>query len=495
LTVAGTIATGTSTNIYFAEGYTGQTSGGASANFNEAISILNSNNYTTTYTVSYFKEGTTTPISVTGTIGAFSVVQRSVNTDVGTGASVAAEVSAAAPIAAERIITRTTASGTNLGASTSLGQTLNLSATAPASGFDYYFASGAVLLTDEEYLTILNPNSSAASVTINILPQTAISATTTTTVAPIKETVNANSRLTVPLRKTLLGMGVGAGFQFGMDVNSTLPLAVENVIYSGDGTGSGKYGSTTTPAGSGAFRQYLFAADFGVAPSTGLSAGAVGTGNDVSSVNIINPGAAANGSATVTVSFFTNSGSPINSQQIQVDGGTRETVSVNDIAGVNPNVFSVVVTSDKNIYVELPISFGGDASKGGTYATEDIAGAVPGLTSAAFPYLDQTVGSTALSSTVFLYNPGASSITVNAVYSAGTKSVTKSYTVAANSITQVSVNTDAAGLGATTGVGGFFSVSSSTPGSLVAFAQSNTSDYKWAIGTQGTYASSFSSGS
>jgi hypothetical protein len=495
-TVSGVINTNApATNIYFAEGYTGQTSGGASANFNETLSILNSNNFTTTYTVSYFKEGSTTPISVTGTIGAFSVVQRSVNTDVGNGASVAAEVSAPAPIAAERIIGRTTASGANLGASTSLGQTLNLSATAPASGFDYYFASGAVQLTNEEYLTILNPNSTAASVTINILPQTAISATTSVNIAPIKETVNANSRLTVPLRKTLLGLGAGAGFQFGMDVNSTLPIAVENVMYQGDGSGSGKYGSTTTPAGSGSFRQYLFASDFGVAPSTGLNAGAIGTGNDVSEVDIINPGAAANGSATVTVSFFGKSGSPINSQQIQVDGGTRETVSVNDIAGVNPDVFSVVVTSDKNIYVELPIAFGGNPANGGTYATEDIAGTVPGLTSAAFPYLDATAGTTAVSQTVFLYNPGASSITVNAVYSAGTKSVTKTYTIGANSITQVNVATDAVGLGVTSGIGGYFAVSSSTPGSLVAFAQANTSDYKWAIGTQGTYASSFSSGS
>jgi hypothetical protein len=488
ITLTGTLpTTSVSTNIFFAEGFTGSTASGASANFSEAISILNSNNFPTPYTVTYFLAGASAPISVTGTIPAFSVVQRSVNTDAGSNQQVAAEVSAPNPIDAERIITRTTATGANLGASTSLGQALNLSATPPASGFDYYFASGAVQSTNEEYLSILNPNSSSASVTINILPQTAISATTTTTVAPIKETVGANSRLTVPLRKTLLGMGVGSGFQFGMDVNSTLPIAVENILYEGDGTGSGKYGSTTTPAGSGAFRQYVFAADFGVAPSTGLNAGAIGTGNDVSAVNIINPGAAANGSATVTVSFFSKSGSPINSQQIQVDGGTRETVSVNDIAGVNPDVFSVVVTSDKNVYVELPVSFGGDPTKGGTYATVLSGGAVPGLTSAAFPFLDLATGTTGLSTTVFLYNPGASAVTVNAVYSAGSKSATKSYTVAANSITQVNVGADTASLGATTGIGGFYSLAASTPGSFVAFALSNTSDYKVALGTQGTY--------
>jgi hypothetical protein len=48
----------------------------------------------------------------------------------------------------------------------------------------------------------------------------------------------------------------------------------------------------------------------------------------------------------------------------------------------------------------------------------------------------------------------------------------------------------------TSGIGGYFSVSSSTPGSVVAFAQANTADYKWVVGTQGTYAAaSFTAGS
>ena len=92
----------TTSNIYFAEGYTGQTSGGAAANFAETLSILNANNYTTTYTVTYFIEHTgaasTVPTPITGTIGADSVVEGSVNTDVASGSSVAAEVSSPAPL-------------------------------------------------------------------------------------------------------------------------------------------------------------------------------------------------------------------------------------------------------------------------------------------------------------------------------------------------------------------------------------------------------------
>jgi hypothetical protein len=233
-----------------------------------------------------------------------------------------------------------------------------------------------------------------------------------------------------------------------MTVNSNVPLAAERVEYFGDGIGSGKYGATTKPGTSALFRQYIFAADSGTFPSSGGTAG-VGTGNDVSQVDIINPNPASAGSATVTVSFFDNSGNAINSQQVQVDGGTRQTVNVNDVVGTQAGVFSVIVTSDKNVYAELPRFFGGDPSNGGTYAAVEPAGSPAGLTSVAFPYLDVT-GPTgaAISQTVYLYNPGATPITVRGIYISGSggATVVKTYTVAANSIAPVSVNSEASTL-------------------------------------------------
>jgi hypothetical protein len=475
--------------LYFAEGYTGTIAGGAAADFSETISILNANNYTTTYTVTYFLEngsGASTAKTVTDSIGPNSVVERSVNTDVGANQEVASMVSSPAPISAERIINRTDKNGKALDGSSSLGQLINTAAAVPDSGVDYYFASGEVQLTNEEYLTLLNPTSTTANVTINILPQSAISSTTVASVPAITVSVPGNSRATVPIRARLVSSGV---VKFGMDVNSNVPVAAERVEYFGDGIGSGKYGTTTKPAGTSAFRQYIFSSDVGQFPSTGGNT-AIGTGNDLSEVDVINPGAAAAGSATVTVSFFDKNGKPINSQQVQVDGGTRVTVSVNDVVGTQSDVFSVVVTSDKSVFVEKPVFYGGDPSNGGTHAAEAPSGSPSGLTSVALPYLDLTTASgAAITQTVFLYNPGSAPITVRGTYASGAQTVVKTYTVQGNSITTVSVNTDAAGLpkGPLGGIFQIVDTGAGTGDSFVASVTSNSPDFSWVIGDQGTY--------
>jgi len=304
--------------------------------------------------------------------------------------------------------------------------------------------------------------------------------------APIAVSVPGNSRVTVPIRARLASSGIT---HFGMLVNSNVPVAAERVEYYGDGVGSGKYGAATKPAGTTPFRQYIFASDVAGFPSGGGNA-AIGTGSDLSEVDIVNPGAASAGSATVTVSFFAKSGAPINSQQVQVDGGTRETIRVNDVVGTQADVFSVVVTSDKPVYVEKPVFFGGDPSLGGAHAVANASGSPAGLTSVAFPYLDTTSSSgSAISQTVFLYNPGATAITVRGTYASAAQTVVKTYSVAPNSITTVNVNVDAASL-PKGGLGGFFQIvqqGNGTSDSFVASVQANTPDFAVVIGNQGTY--------
>ncbi len=414
-----------------------------------------------------------------GSIGADSVVEESVNKDVGNGVSVAAEVSSPAPLAATRIIARTTAAGTALDSSSSLGQQLNLGATGP---FSYYLASGDIMLTNEEYLTILNPNSTAATITVNVLPQTVVSSTAAPTVTPISLSVPANSRLTEPIRKDLVSKGFS---EFGLSLSSNVPVAAERVEYYGDGIGSGKYGASTKPAASSTNLQYIFAADTGTWPSSG---GTAGTGSDVSEVDIINPASAGSASATVTVFFLDASGNPINSQQVQVDAASRESIAVNDVVQTQSGVFSTVVTSDRPIFVERPTYYGGNPASGGTYAAENPSGAPAGLTEVAFPYLDLTNGTSTVSQTVYLYNPGTTTITVRGIFASASKTVVKSYTVAANSITTVNVNTDAASLSGA--VGGIFQVVPSYSGSseaFVALSLSNQNGYKVVTADQGTY--------
>jgi len=285
-----------------------------------------------------------------------------------------------------------------------------------------------------------------------------------------------------------------------MTVTSDQPVAAERIEYYGDGIGSGKYGSATKPAGTAPFRQYIFAGTEGTAPSTGGNL-LIGTGNDISELDIINPNPAAGGSATVTVAFFDKTGHAINSQQVQVDGGTRETINTNDVVGTQSDVFSVVVTSDKNIFVERPQFYGGDPSKGGTFAASNPSGSPAGLTSVAFPYLDLTGPTGApISQTVFLYNPGATAIQVRGTYATGSVTVAQLYTVGPNSITTVNVNADAASLPKGP-LGGIFqivqtgtssssnvtSVQTGNGDSFVAASQANSPDFKMVVSDQGTY--------
>jgi len=206
-------------------------------------------------------------------------------------------------------------------------------------------------------------------------------------------------------------------------------------------------------------------------------------------VDIINPApASTSGSATVTVSFLDASGNPINSQQVQVDPSTRETVAVNDVVQTQAGVFSTIVTSDRPIYVERPTYYGGNPTNGGTYAVENPAGAPAGLQEVAFPYLDLTNGTATVTQTVYLYNPGTTTITVRGIYASANTTVVKTYSVAANSITTVNVNTDAATLKGA--IGGVFEVVPSYSGSseaFVALALSNQNGYAVVTGDQGTY--------
>jgi hypothetical protein len=495
--VTGSPSTANPTTIFFAEGYTGSVAGGANADFTESLSILNANNYTTTYTVTYYIESQfagapSTLKSFGGTLGPNSVVERSVNTDVGAGLKVAASVTSPAPISADRIISRSL-NGKALDSDSSLGQLINLSAAAPTGGFNYYFAAGDYALTNEEYLTMLNPTSSVANVTVTVLPQSPASATSVPTITPATVTIQPMSRATLPIRQLVAASNSGVS-QYGLSINSNVALANERVEYFGDGIGSGKYGASTKAAGTTSYRQLIFAAASGVFPSAGGNA-ASGTGNDISQIAIVNPGTAAAGSATVTVSAFTNSGAPINSQQVQVDGGTRETINLNDIVGTQSDVFSVIVTSDKSVYAEKLTSYGGDPANGGTFAVAGSSGSPAGLTQVQFPYLDLTsVTGTAISQTVYLYNPGATAISVRGTFvsSTGAAPVVKTYAVAANSITAVSVNADAAALpkGA---VGAVFQIinNGGTNGgtgngdSFVASVVSNAPDWSNVSGDQG----------
>jgi len=108
----------------------------------------------------------------------------------------------------------------------------------------------------------------------------------------------------------------------------------------------------------------------------------------------------------------------------------------------------------------------------------------------AFPYLDTASAAGAvISQTIYLYNPGATTISVRGIYASAQQTVVKTYSVAKNSILAVSVNADAATL-PKTGLGGIFQIvqtGSGTSDSFVAALVSNTPNFSAATGDQGTY--------
>jgi len=479
---------GAVSNTYFAEGFTGSIATGATANFSETLSILNANNFPTTVTINYalLSSAGVASTKTVGPlpIGAFSVIEESVNNDAGANMQVAASVSSPAPLAVDRIISRTDSTGKALDFSSSLGQqltNLNTSGT-----YSYYFAAGALTLANQEYLSIFNPNTSAASVELNVLPQTSGSGSAPV-IAAIPLTVNAGARFTENMRAALASAGVS---DYGLAITSNYPVAMEQVQYDGDGTGSAKFGAAVTPASTNSGFAFYFAADTGTAAS-GATATA-GTGSDVSNIDVINP-APSNGGpeASVTVACYDNTGASIGSTSVTVDPGTRDTVPVNDLVGAQGGAFSCAVTSDQKIIVERPTFWGGDGSAGGSFASAIVAGAIQPLSDVAFPYLDMGTTAAPINQTVYLYNPGTAQVTVTGVYMANGKSVSPAptYTVPAGGITAVNVNTDAAKLGASSGVGALFEVAPVTGGSaaIVAEAVSATASYATADAVQGSY--------
>ena len=476
------------TSLYFVDASTETIASGADADVVSTLFLQNPNPASVPFTITYYIEGTTTrTVSIQRTLEPSTVLSESVNDDVGPGVRVSAQVSATAPIAATLVVTRSNATGP-LAATSEPGQVVALPGT--QSTYTYAFAGGEDLPTTDEYLVLLNPTNSAAHLTITFLPQSDSTNTAAPiSLPPITLSINAASRTTAPISREidqqLQHSGNVHGLSFGMVVSSDTPLAAVRTEYLGNGSGMGRYGVTTELPTSTFARMFTFASDI----SSGSNS-AVGTGNDQSELDVINPADAASGAATVRVLALDQQGSLINSAEFSIDGGTRQTLALNDIAGTQPNVFSVVVTSDRNIAVEKRVSYGGDPRLGGTFATSAVSGLPSGLTAVAFPFLALSLGNTPISQNVFLYNPGPLAIVVQATYVAAGRAqpFTETYSVPPKGITTVDVNNDARSLPAGP-LGAVFQLapaSSGTGSSFVAMAQANSAQFAGVIGQEPT---------
>jgi hypothetical protein len=479
ITVSNAVVTGPSGNpsaptaIYFAEGYTGRAATNGKADFNEFISVLNPDNFSKPVTFTYFIQGSSTPVVTTTMVPANSDILESVNTDVGPDKIVSALVSSPYRVAAERVINRVSATGATLDADSSLGST-NPSTTV-------YFAEGYTGASFQQYLTVMNPMSATASVTVTFLTQGA-------PVVParvVSFTVPANSRYTENIRADYLAYSDKSE---GMVVQSSSPIVAERVEYWGDGAGSGKYGADTQPGLTTAAKQWFFAYGSDTGAGTSNIASPAQLSNDESYVTIVNPSLVPGSDATVLVSFFDSTGKSINSVNLTVSPGSRETVVVNNaLPGPVAGDFATVVNSDQPIMVEHPQYLGGSPNAGTNPGASPV-GSPAGLQATYFPNVNTaTAAGAPISETVFLYNPGNTPVTVQGTYyTPGGATVTKSYVVPVSStgvggILTINVNADAGGLPQ----GPLGAVYTTSSGSFVAARVANDPGQKSYIATQG----------
>src|SRR5205085_1741311 len=171
------------TTLYFAEGYTGLLSSNGKATFDESLAVLDANPFSSTVAITYLIQGGG-PVVVTRTITPGATLRESVNADIGPDKVVAAIVGSASRVTAERIIRRVAAGRVTLDANSSLGN--------PNLGKTFYFAEGYTGMSFQEYLTVANPGTADAHVTVTFAPEAASSAG-----APSETfTVPANGRAT-----------------------------------------------------------------------------------------------------------------------------------------------------------------------------------------------------------------------------------------------------------------------------------------------------------
>jgi acyl carrier protein len=417
------------TAAYFAEGYTGVASTNQAATFNEVLTMFNPNGAPAPATINYYVQGSETPQVVSRTIGAHATMREVVNTDVGMDRVVAAAILSPQHLDVLRTITRTASSGSQLDGSASLP------VAAPSTSFS--FAEGYTGATFQEYLAILNPGDVLANVSVVMAPQAASSAgakTLTLTVPPF-------SRSTANIRALNQG---GSAQSVGMLIGSDQPIVAERVLYFGDGSGSGKFGSTVTaPLTARSIQLRIgYGSSGGAAQDT---EGALQPQGDQGFVTLVNP-ATSGPAAQVTVGFTDANGMALGQPvALSVPPGTRQTVDANVAIGVTPaGPYSATIRSTNvPIQAELAQYFGGSPN----------IGTHPGVALAALadPAMDVTladlstvlVDNTPIDRLVYLYNPNAAPEQVVATYFAaapwaGTSPAT--YSVPGGGVLSVDVN-------------------------------------------------------
>jgi hypothetical protein len=300
------------TTFYFAEGYTG---GG----FDEYLTLMNTSaTQTANVQVTYFFNGGAAPKTVGHPVAPSSRLTVHVNdsAEAGPNQEVSMKVTSDIPILAERPMYFNYYGQT--------GGDVIMGASAPITSLN--LAEGHVGQSFNEYLTILNPNASAANLTITYFLGSG---------SPVQQLlqVKANSRATVYVNSIL-----PAGTDDSVHITSDQPIVVERPMYF---TYNGWTGGHDAMAGP----------DSALGTTMNFAEGYVAS-NFAQYVTILNKWSTA---TTVTFTFYETSGAPV-TKTITIPANSRWTELVNnDLPAGTYN--SLQLTASQPILAERPEYF------------------------------------------------------------------------------------------------------------------------------------------
>ena len=382
--------TGPPSTYYFAEGFTG---GG----FSESLSLFMPGSSGVVYIDYYTENGHLPTFGIQ--VGAGKVTTVNVNQYVGAGHNVSAVVTFPAPGVAERVMHFNTGAWH--------GSTANVGVTKPANEWD--FAEGSTINAFSEYLTLQNPSSTPAPVTINYFTDSSAHPTKGLTLPP-------NSRTTVPVFAGNLntnaacsaancGVGPGVLGVSAQVLSPTVPIVVERPMY----VNGFNFGDGVIRDGHNAFGVNAAAKQWNFAEGTTLK-------GFHEYLTLQNPGTTP---ANVTLNYVDTNATMTN-KPVQVPPQSRLTVAVFDAAnGVGPGVggVSVTVNSDVPIVAERPMYMVFNFGSGVVAGAHDVAGSTTTGTTFEFSNAStaqgendfltiQNLNATTASLTISYYGPG-----------------------------------------------------------------------------------------
>jgi len=302
------------TTYYFAEGYTG-------AGFHEYLTLANPNPTDAAVNVTYFFNGGAAPMTVAHTILAHSRSTVDVNQEAGANQALSIMVTStnAVSFLAERPMYFNFRGRT--------GGSVVVGAVAPATALN--LAEGHVDGNFDEFLTVLNPNTSAATVTVTY---------ERTGASPLPQTVTvpANSRGTIHVNDFL-----AAGTDAAVHIQSTQPVVVERPMYFNFGGRTGGHDAVAVP-------------DTALSTTLNFAEGFTGGSFD-EYLTLMNPDPV--NPATVQVTYIFDGASP-KTVPHTIPPSSRFTIHVNDPAEAGPGKsVSVQISSSIPILGERPMYF------------------------------------------------------------------------------------------------------------------------------------------